>query len=435
MHKQKRLWLFIPMVLLFSLILLAIVAFFGLEYYATTVVKEEIDKNIQELSQYMIIEYDDMDVNWLAFTVNLTDVKLSKPPLPGIVTIDKVSVRDLSSIGIRWIPTVVTFDHISLINERANLDLQYLSTTFTLNKIPSQQELANDWKIILENLQSGEVHLKKLALLDKKSQVQITTQAADYVLDKGTPRHSSLKIQGLTFQKEDLQFHFDDFMVAASLNQDNVLTQVTKQVKNFSFQFPPGLATQYPFVQPLTSLGYDRLGFGLNLTYDYQPVTKNVSIAWDASATDMGEMQIDLRLADYTAPPLPLEGGVFRYLAFLRQVSTPPEQASLRSLKVKYQDRGLVPRLLKAEAQSRNQTAEEFTRNLVGNINTTLLILPIPASLKEQIRAVNRFLLDPEEIQLAITCKEPLRLENLEQGSLIGLVEVLSNAEVKITAK
>ena len=146
-------------------------------------------------------------------------------------------------------------------------------------------------------------------------------------------------------------------------------------------------------------------------------------------------MKVDLSLADYTAPPLPLEGDLVRYLAFLRQMSTSPEQASLRSLKVKYQDRGLVPRLIKAEAQSRNQSPEEFTRNLTGTINTTLLILPIPASIKEQIKAVNRFLQDPEEIQLAIQCKDPVPLAELGQGSPMGLVELLGCAEVKITAK
>ncbi len=435
MSKQKRLWLFIPMVFLFSVVLLAIVGFFGLEYYATTAVKEEIDNSIQELSQYMRIEYDSLEVNWLAFTVNLNQVKISKPPLPGVVTIDKVSVRDLSSIGIKWIPTVVVFDHIALDNEMTSLDLQYLSTTFTLNKIPTQEELEKDWTVILENIQSGQIHLKELAFLDKTSQLQITTKKADYELDKGTPRNSSLKINYLSFQKEALQFHVDDFLVAVSLNQENVPTHVTKLVKNFSFQFPPTLAAQLPFFQSLASLGYNRLALGFNIDYDYQPAAQNVSVTWDASAADMGEVQVDLRLADYTAPPLPLEGGLPRYLKYLRQMSTPPEKVALRSLKVKYQDRGLVPRLIQAEAQSRNLSAEEFTRNLVGTINTTLLILPIPASIKEQIKAVNRFLQNPEEIQLAITCKDPVRLENLEQGSLTGLVEILANAEVKITAK
>jgi len=434
MRKPRRLLWFIPVVLLFSLILLAIVGFFGLEYYATTRVKQEIDYNIKELSQYMRIEYDSLKVNWLAFTVNLTDVRLSKPPLPGVVTIDKVSVRDLSTIGINWIPTVVAFDHISLINEMVDLDVKYLSTTFTLNEIPTQQELANDWTVIWENLHSGKVNLAGLAFLDKTSRLQINTKNAGYVLDKGIPRHSSLKITDLQLQKEDLKFHFDDFLVAVTLNQDNIPTHVTKQVKNFSLPIPASL-TQYPLFQQVTSLGYDRLTFGINLSYDYQPVTKNVSLAWQGSARDMGEMKVDLNLADYTSPPLPLKGGVARFLEYLKQLSTPPEKASLRSLKVKYQDQGLVPRLIKAEAQSRNLSAEEFTQNLVGTINTTLLILPVPASIKEQIKAVNRFLADPEEIQLAITCKDPVPLAELEQGPLMSLVELLGCAEVKISAK
>ncbi|MFW6126908.1 MAG: hypothetical protein ACOC6K_01710 [Thermodesulfobacteriota bacterium] len=434
MRKPRRLLLFIPVVLLFSLILLAIVGFFGLEYYATTRVKQEIDYNIKELSQYMRIEYDSLKVNWLAFTVYLTDVRLSKPPLPGVVTIDKVSVRDLSTIGINWIPTVVSFDHISLVNEMVDLDVKYLSTTFTLNEIPTQQEMANDWTVILENLHSGKVHLEGLAFLDKTSRLQINTKIAGYVLDKGIPRHSSLKITDLQLQKEDLKFHFDDFLVAVTLNQENIPTHVTKQVKNFSLPIPAGL-TQYPFLQQVTSLGYDRLTFGINLNYDYQPVTENVSLAWEGSARDMGEMKVDLNLTDYTSQPLPLKGGPAGFLRYLKELSAPPEKASLRSLKVKYQDQGLVPRLIKAEAQSRNLSAEEFTQNLVGTINTTLLILPVPASIKEQIKAVNRFLTDPEEIQLAINCKDPVPLAELEQGPLMGLVELLGCAEVKISAK
>lgn len=434
MRKQRKLLLLIPMTILFSLILLAMVAFFGLEYYATNRVKQEIDKNIQELSQYIRIEYDSLKVNWLAFTVNLHNVRVSKPPLPGVLTFDKVSVRDVSSIGIKWIPTMVAFDNINLTNEMTNLNVKYLYTTFTFDKIPTQQELADDWKVFLENIHSGGIHLEELAFWDRTTQIQVRTQEADYVLDKGIPRNSNLKIKDLKFQRENLQFHLDDFLVALSLNRENVPLHVTKKVENFSFQIPASLV-QYPVFQQITSLGYDRLSLNLGITYDYQPATKDVSIAWNGSAADMGQMKVDLSLTDYTAPPLPLEGDLIRYLAFLRQMSTSPEQASLRSLKVKYQDRGLVPRLIKAEAQSRNQSAEEFTRNLTGTINTTLLILPIPASIKGQIKAVNRFLQDPEEIQLAIQCKDPVPLAELGQGSPMGLVELLGCAEVKITAK
>ena len=90
MQKTKKLWIIIPAVLLCSLIVLAVVAFFGLEYYATNIVKQEIDNNIQELSDYMRVEYDNMTVNWLAFTVNLKKVKLSKPPLPGGTSLRRV---------------------------------------------------------------------------------------------------------------------------------------------------------------------------------------------------------------------------------------------------------------------------------------------------------------------------------------------------------
>jgi hypothetical protein len=434
MQKRSK-FLIIPAVLLFSLILLAVVGYFGLGYYATNAVRQEIDNNIQELSDYMRVEYDSMDVNWLAFTVNMTKVKLSKPPLPGVITIDKVSVRDLTSIGIKWIPTVVVLDHIALLNEETSLDVQRFSATFRLNKIPTQEELADDFLVLLENLQSGGFKIKKLSFADKKSQVQVSAGAADYLLEKGAQRNTSLKIGDLTFKKEDLQFHLDTFLLSASLNREDVLTHLTKLVKNFSFQFPKGLAGQYPFIGNITSLGYEKLNLGTDLTYSYQPETKNVRIDWDASAANMGQVQVDLRLTDYDSPPLPLKGGLVKLLAYLKQLGPPTQEASLQGLKVKYQDFGLVPRLIKAEAESRHQSAEEFTRNLVGSINTTLLVLPLPASLKDQIKAVTRFLTKPEEIQLAVTCKEPLRLKDLEEGTLTGLIELLSKAEVKITAK
>ena len=435
MQKTKKLLIIIPTVLLFSLIVLAVVAFFGLEYYATNIVKQEIDNNIQELSDHMRVEYDSMTVNWLAFTVNLKKVKLSKPPLPGVITIDKVSVRDLTSIGIKWIPTVVVLDHIALVNEETTLDVQRLSATFKLKKIPTQEELADDWTVFLENLRSGGFTINKLAFADKRSQVQVSAGDADFLLDRGSQHKSSLKIGNLAFHKNDLQFHFDTFLLSASLNREDVLTHLNKLVKNFSFQLPKGLAGQYPFLAAITSLGYDRLSLDTDLTYNFQPGSRNVSINWDASATNMGQVQVDLRLTDFDSPPVPLKGGLVRFLAFLKEMGPPAEEASLRGLKVRYQDFGLVPRLIKAEAQSRNQSAEEFTRNLVGTINTTLLILPLPASLKEQIKAVSRFLAKPEEIQLAVTCKEPLGLKDLGEGSLTGLLELLSNAEVKITAK
>jgi hypothetical protein len=435
MRKPKRLLFFIPTILLLSVLFLAIVAFFGLEYYATTAVKQEIDNNIEELSQYVEIEYDSMRVNWLAFTVNLNQVKLSKPPLPGMITIDKVSVRDLTSIGITWIPTVVIFDNIFLTNEETSLGAQRLSTTFTLKNVPSQEELANDWTVLWENLLTGSVNIERFSLADKNSQLQVSAKEFDYALDKKTPRSSSLKVSDLNFHKQDLQFHFDAFHLAVSLDRNNLLTHLVKQIRNFSVQFPRGLAAQHPFFHHVISLGYDRLVLGLDLNYDYQPESKELSASWDASAANMGQMQVDLRLSDFATPPMPLEGGLVRFLNFFRELSTPPEKASLRSLKVRYQDFGLVPRLIKAEAQSRHLSAEDFTRNLVGTINTTLLILPIPASLKDQIKSVNRFLLNPGEIQVAITCKEPVRLENLGPGSLMGLIDLLSNAEVKITAK
>jgi hypothetical protein len=435
MQKRKRPLFFIPSVLLFSLVFLAIVAFFGLEYYATTTVKQEIDNTIEELSKHVLVQYDNLGVNWLAFTVNLEKVKLSKPPLPGMITIDKVSVRDLTSIGIRWIPTVVVFDNIALKNEDATVSIKQLVTTFSLNRIPTQEEAAEDWTVFLDNLLAGNVKLKQVEFSDKTTQFQFDMAEADYAFANGNHRNSNLTINNLKLQQEGLQFHVDNFFLASSLDQNNVVNHISKKVKNFSFQFPTTLVKSNNILQKLTALGYDQLIVGIDLDYDYQPETKDLSITWDASATNLGRLQFDLLLTDYHSPPVPLNGGLVEFLAFLEKLRTPAQKASLQGIKAVYHDFGLVPRLIKAEAQSRGKSSEEFTQNLVGTINTSLLFLPLPASIKEQIYAVNRFLQNPKKIQLIITCKKPLPLKNLEEGSVAGLLELLENTEVKITTK
>ncbi len=431
MQKKRSLLIFIPTVLLISLIVIAIAVFFGLEYYATNTVKQEIDTSIQELSPYVRVEYDSLGVNWLAFTVNMDKVKISRPPLPGMITIDQVRVRDLTSIGIKWIPTVVVLDNLTGNIQDARVNIQQFVTTFSLNRIPTREEAAKDWRVFWENLLAGDIKVKKLEFSDNKTQFHTGALEAGYSLVRGNHRNSSLKVTTLKFQKEEVQFQFETFNLAASLDQDNVLSHLSKQVKNFSFQFPPELVKSSTFLQQLTALGYDRLNFGVDLDYDYQPKTKNMRLAWDGSAANMGQLQFDLRLTDYDSPPVPLNGSLVKFLEKLR---TPAQDASLQGLKVSYHDFGLAPRLIKAEAQSRGQSPEEFIQNIVGTINTSLLILPLPAAIKEQVYAVNRFLQNPKEIQLAITCKKPVPLKNLEKGSPLGLLDLLGNTEVKITA-
>jgi hypothetical protein len=185
----------------------------------------------------------------------------------------------------------------------------------------------------------------------------------------------------------------------------------------------------------LTSVVYKRLAFGVDLKYDYQPDTKDLSIAWDGTAKDMGQLQFNLHLTDYHSPPVPVSGGLVRFLDYLGQLRHPAEKASLSGFTARYRDAGLAPRLIKAEAQSRGLTPEKFTQNLVGSINGTLALFPLPAKIKEQVHSVNRFLLDPKEIQLDITCKPPVRLKNLEEGSILGFLDLLGKTEIKITTQ
>ena len=435
MQNQKKLWFLIPAVVLFALVVLATAAFFGLEYYTTTVLKREIDSHIQDLSDYVRVDYDSLGVNWLAFTVDMHKVRLWKPPLPGTITIDKVAVRDFTSIGIRWIPTSVVLDNIVWANEDFKITSQRLATSFSLSRIPTEEEVDHDWKVLLDDLLAGEVKLDKLAFAGKETHLDIGNIKTDYAVAGGNHKNFGVNINNLKLQGGDVRLDSQIFSLAASLDQNNVLNHLSEKLKDVSFQFSRDLVKNVAFFEKLKALGYDRLALGMDLTYDYQPDSKNMNLLWDTSAADMGRLQFDLHLADYMSPPLPTNGSLVNLLNYLEQLRTPAENASLRGFTAKYQDFGLAPRVIKAEAQSRGLTPEAFTQNLVGSINASMAILPLPAAIKEQVKAVNRFLLNPKEIQLAITCTSPVHLKNLQEGSVSGYLELLGKTEIKITAK
>jgi hypothetical protein len=435
MQNRKRSIFFIPVVVLVSLFILAVAGFFGLEYYSTSVLKKEIDKQIQGISEYVRVDYDSLGVNWLRFTVDVNKVRLWKPPLPGRITIDKVAVRDFTSIGIRWIPTVVVLKDIVLDNEDFKISARSLATSFTLTRIPTEEEISQNWLVVLDNLSDGKIRLENVVYSDKETQVNIGNLKTDYAISRNNVKNIGVAIKNIKSQSATILLDSKAFSLTASLDNNDVLRHLSQKITDFSFHFPTDWAEGSPVLEKFSSLGYNRLVFGMDLNYDYQPDTQDLHITWDGMAKDMGALQLDLNLTDYQSPPVPVNGGLVRLLEYLGELRAPAEKASLRGFTARYRDFGLTPRLIKAEAQSQGLTPERYTQNLVGSINATLALFPLPAAIKDQVRAVNRFLLDPKEIQLAITCKPPVRLKNLERGSVLGFLELLGNTEIKITAQ
>lgn len=435
MQTKTRRFLAIPVILLIAVALIGGAAFIGVEYYATRVLKQEIDRQVKEISDYVQVDYDSLGANWLDFGVDMKNVRLSRPPLPGVITIDKVSVRDFTTIGIKWIPTVVVLNNIRLDNEDFKISAGRLATTFSFTRIPTQEEIDRNLMVFLENLQNGDLKLQDLAFSDKNTQLNIGVIKTDYALTGSNHRNFRLDINNLKVHAPEVRLASQAFSLAASLDQNRVLNHVAKQVKDFVLEVPPELARANPFLERLRDLGYNRLAFGVDVNYDYQPEAKSLSLVWDTSASDMGRLKLDMNLADFKSPPVPVDGSLARLLNYLEQLRTPVEKASLKGFTAHYQDFGLAPRIIKAEAQALGQTPEAFTQGLVGTISGSLALLPLPAAIKEQVNAVNRFLLNPQEIQLAITCKRPVRLKSLEEGSVSGFLELLGNTDIKITSK
>jgi hypothetical protein len=288
MSTKRRPWVPIIAMLIIALVILPVTAFFVLEYYVTTTVKQEIDRNVQELSKYIRVEYDSLGVDWLSYSVIMKKVRLSKPPLPGTITIDRVKVRDLTSIGIKWLPTVVVLDNIKGTIVDTSVGIQRLAATFSLNKIPSQEELADDWTVFLRNLRDGRLDLEKLAFKDKETQFHVAAFTSQYAMTPGKDKNVDLKINRIDIQTGGMQLTSDAFGFAASLDQHDVLNRMSKNVANLSFHIPPAQAKKNPIWERLTELGYDRLSLGGAFNYVYQPDTDNLSLSWDATGAEMG---------------------------------------------------------------------------------------------------------------------------------------------------
>jgi hypothetical protein len=434
MPNPKKLWLVIPAVVLGVLVILAAAAFFGLSYYTTTIVKREIDQRIQDISEYVRVDYDGLSVNWLNFTVNMNKVRLSKPPLPGYITIDKVAVRDFTATGFRFLPTVVTLDNIALNNGGVKFGVERLRTSYSLKRIPTEEEITNDWRVVVNNLSAGQTKVSNLTFTDKDTQMNITEIKTDYAVAGNNHKNFGLNLGKINIHAPDIQLSSKDLSLTGSLDQNNVLNHFSKKLQEFSMNIP-AQAKKDPFLARLSALGYERLAIGTDLNYDYQPEAKNLSLVWDTSAADMGRLQFNVQLTDYKSPPVPMDGTLAGLLNYIELLRTPAEKASLKGLTVLYQDFGLAPRLIKSEAQSQGLTPQAFTQNLVDTLNASLTLLPLPPAIKKQADAVSRFLQNPQEIQLAITCKQPVRLKHLQEGSVSGFLDLLTNIEINLTAK
>ena len=289
--------------------------------------------------------------------------------------------------------------------------------------------------IIVKNLLNGNVKVDNFSLVAKKWQLQTGTIEANYEADKNNNRNSDLQINAMKLKSHDIDINFDTFILDASLDQKDIINHVSQNLKNFYLKFPPDLGESDDFFNKLTELGYDHFLFDFGLQYDYKPHTKELHTSWDASAENMGRLKAALHWGDFTNPPVPLGGTLSQFLSFMEQVSQAPIKASLISLRADYQDLGLARKIIKAEAQSQGVSPEDFIQDLVGNINAFLLVVPLPAKVKDQFRSVTQFLQKPNEIRLALTFQKPLPMKQLEQGSLDLLLTLLTNTEVTITAQ
>ena len=271
---------------------------------------------------------------------------------------------------------MVVLENIAGTNDEFKIAAHRLATSFTLSRIPTEEEIDNDWTVLLANLQKGSVNLDKFTFSDSEAKLAVDTLTTDFAEASGNRKNFGLGINNLQLQTTDVDLNSQAFGFSASLGPNNVLDRFSNKITDFSLKIPAGQAGRSPFFEELAVLGYDHVSLGSDFAYDFLPDKENLHLTWNASAANMGQMQFDVHLVDYHSPPVPVTGSLATMLDFFENLRAPVEKASLQGFTARYHDQGLVTRLIKSEAQAAGQTPEQFTQNLVNSVNATVGIFP-----------------------------------------------------------
>lgn len=435
MSKRTRQFPATVLVSLAVFLVSGLAAFFVFQYYAASVLKKEIDRQIKSLSRNVKVEYESLKVEPLTFFVTLEKVKLSNPPLTGVINIEAVRIRDFTCMGITVIPTTIKLDNFIAAFDKSSLEIQHLETKFSLQAIPPKEQLSEDPVALLRHLRNSQTEIEKVSYRDRESELQVERLTVGYARKADQTRQLELKINSVRLQAAGMAFTTAAWGCSVSLDSRNVVQHLSQSVDHLSFPLPEGGPGGQGWVRELRKLGYERLCLGGDFTYRYEAKTRHLSLGWLVRGTDLGRLEFHFQLGEFASPAFPLEGDPTGVAQFLEGLEEALLNAALVTVKLAYQDWGLVPRLLQAEARARGETPEALVRNLLRALDAALLLLPGPPSLREQVGALRDFLREPREIHLELTAKSPCRLRDLERGGLEGLLGFLSRAELKITAR
>uniref|UniRef100_A0A7V4G9Z9 DUF945 family protein n=1 Tax=Desulfobacca acetoxidans TaxID=60893 RepID=A0A7V4G9Z9_9BACT len=301
-----------------------------------------------------------------------------------------------------------------------------------LNRVLRREELAADPAVLLGALQQFDFSVKNISVKDKQGIFSLGGGSLTW--EGAKERKVAFTLSALDLNLPEVKLTLESYANHLTLDPQNILIYSDILLKNFLLALPPAQRGSDPFGF-LREMGYTSLKFNLDGKGTYNPQTQEDVSTMQLSGEKMGTIKVDLAGAGYRRPPLPLQGGLMGLLDFAQQWEKAMDEFALRSLKISYQDQGLVKQLLEMGGKAMGKNAKAFSQDLVNNINGTLLLFPLPQNLRDQMKAVNQFITNPNEIQISLAFKKPLRLKALKDPSPDQVLNLLGQADFNITAR
>jgi hypothetical protein len=301
-----------------------------------------------------------------------------------------------------------------------------------LSRVLTRQEVAADWTVLLEALRKTDMNLKNLVYSD--TQQKITLGGVNLATTGDKDKKIIFAVDGLNLNLPEVKISLEKYSNTYSLDPKNVVVYTDIILKDFLLAFPPAPKRSDSFAF-MREMGYTSLKFNLDGKGTYNPQTLEDVSTMQLSGENMGILTLDLNGGGYRRPPLPLRGGLMELLDFAQQWEKAVDQFALSSLKIRYQDQGLVKRLLEMGGKAMGKNAKAFSQEIVNNINGTLMLFPLPQNLREQVKAVNLFITNPNEIEISLAFKKPLRLNSLKNPNPDQVLDLLAKGDFKITAR
>jgi preprotein translocase subunit YajC len=169
----------------------------------------------------------------------------------------------------------------------------------------------------------------------------------------------------------------------------------------------------------LQRMGYKKIQGSLEIGYDYDLEKKAFHLkTFRVGAEDVGHVSAEVRLSNIDLSSV----DVFSFLLSFPQIL-------LHNAELRYEDDSLVSRMQKLAAEEQGKSVDELVKEMTDAIDKEIENEENKFT-KDALKAVKKFIKDPDEIKIVISPKEPVSAGIIQKTDPKALPELL-NIEIK----